>query len=203
MGFSSERFCHAAIGRLMDGDRGHWLCSVHVCAHRPHIHTYHRTRESTKQENEARRGETCRPANDVSFVRLPPSFPPTTITTSNTPTPSFIFFLSLTSSCGCVIHIQVHSAGEHASPTDIYIYIHRVSLYINTWIRVRKEREIERERHWKTRRPTSIIYGSILSLIFFRGDSFSFESSSIRTVEMVWLSFFYSTFDYATLYLIN
>ena len=104
MGFSSERFCHAAIGRLMDGDRGYWFLFVCV-VRRPHIHTHLslHTRGPAEREKEelARASSRCRPAQMMSSPLLP--FPPR-----------------------CVIHIQVHSAGVHASPTDIYIYIHRL-----------------------------------------------------------------------------
>jgi len=40
MGLSSERFCHAAIGRLMDGDRGHWFSLVHPCVWLGADHTF-------------------------------------------------------------------------------------------------------------------------------------------------------------------
>ena len=147
MGLSSERFCHAAIGRLMDGDRGHWFLTLGSCVWAPttHSHLSHthwapraktierngkktttkRRRRKRSEESENLRTsiseKKCRrPANDVSFVPpavLPPTYPPL-----------FFFFFFLLLPC-CVIHIQVHSAGVHASPTDTYIYIHRLFIY--------------------------------------------------------------------------
>lgn len=135
MGLSSERFCHAAIGRLMDGDRGHWFSLVHPCVWLGADHTFtpithtHTHTESLEEnffffqlfgrfkcweENVPPPGRPVRPKWClVCSCPLPIEPPP----------------LSLSFLPRCVIHIQVHSAGVHASPTDTYIYIHR-SLYI-------------------------------------------------------------------------
>lgn len=135
MGLSSERFCHAAIGRLMDGDRGHWFSLVHPCVwlgadHTftpiTHTHTHWEFRRKLllllpsfwALQVLRRKCAAARPpgpAQMMSRLFLPPTY--------RTPP------LSLSFLPRCVIHIQVHSAGVHASPTDTYIYIHR-SLYI-------------------------------------------------------------------------
>ena len=139
MGLSSERFCHAAIGRLMDGDRGHWFLTLGSCVWAPttHSHLSHThwapraktieirngkkttTTKKKKKKKEAKSRRTCGRAS----VRR------------NAAARQMMSRLFLLQSCPllllpcCVIHIQVHSAGVHASPTDTYIYIHRLFIY--------------------------------------------------------------------------
>ena len=113
MGFSSERFCHAAIGRLMDGDRGYWFLFVCV-VRRPHIHTHLslHTRGPAEREKEelARASSRCRPAQMMS-----------------SPPPSF-------SSSLCYSHPGALCGGTRIADRYIYLYTSPL-LYINTCIR--------------------------------------------------------------------
>lgn len=154
MGLSSKRFCHAAIGRLMDGDRGHWFLTLGSCVWAPttHSHLSHThwapraktieirngKKTTTKKKKKKRSEESenlrtsisekkCRrPANDVSFV--PPAvLPPTYPPCSSSSSSSS--FLAVLFTSRCTLRGYTHRR-------QIHIFIYIVSLYINTCIRV-------------------------------------------------------------------
>jgi hypothetical protein len=143
MGLSSERFCHAAIGRLMDGDRGHWFSLVHPCVwlgadhtFTPITHTHTHTLRvkkktsssssiflgaSSAEKKMCRRPAARCPAQMMSRLFLPPTY--------RTP-PS----LSLLPSSLCYSHPGALCGGTRIADRYIYLYT-SFSLYLNIYVR--------------------------------------------------------------------
>lgn len=139
-GSSSERFCHAAIGRLMDGDRGHWFSLVHPCVWLGADHTF---TPITNTHWEFRRKllllllpafsslqvlrRKCAAAQMMSRLFLPPTYrnPPLSLSPS---------FLAVLFTSRCTLRGYTHRRQIH-----IFIYI---VLFISKYIRAKA---VERE----------------------------------------------------------